>query len=67
MTKKPQTPDLTITQRKVWGGFCPLNVMATKVTRIVTTRLLPQFVGHDAFDHWRIAVLFDEELSHSSL
>jgi transposase InsO family protein len=33
----------------------------------VTTRLLPQFVGHDAFDHWRIAVLFDEELSHSSL
>lgn len=35
--------------------------------RKVTARLLPQFVGHDAFDHCRIAVLFDEELSHSSL
>lgn len=38
-----------------------------QLRRKVTARLLPQFVGHDAFDHCRIAVLFDEELAHATL
>ncbi len=34
---------------------------------MVTTRLLPRLIGHNAFDPFRIAIFIHEELAHSTL